>query len=91
MSMRTSPTRESLDAAPGSTARSAAPETDEDVVLPRGRAIVATVILAAVVAVSVIFLPPVPAGGVMIFVALAVLARRILTSWVGWLGILVAV
>lgn len=59
--------------------------------LPVGRAILAVVILVAVAAVSVIFLPPVAAGGAMIVVALAVLARRILTSWVGWLGILVAV
>jgi hypothetical protein len=65
--------------------------TDDEVTLPVGRAILAVVILIALAAVSVIFLPPVAAGGAMIVVALAVLARRILTSWVGWLGILVAV
>ncbi|MCJ1708736.1 O-antigen ligase [Microbacterium sp. VKM Ac-2923] len=59
--------------------------------LPVGKAILAVVILVAVAAVSVVFLPPVAAGGAMIVVALAVLSRRILTSWVGWLGILVAV
>ncbi|MDQ1084627.1 MULTISPECIES: O-antigen ligase [Microbacterium] len=91
MSMRTSLTREPLDAAPESSARTTTPETDDDVAIPLGRAVLATVILVAIAAVSVIFLPPVAAGGIMIFVALAVLARRILTSWIGWLGILVAV
>lgn len=90
MSLNTSPTRGPLDAAPASPP--AAPAvTDDEVTLPAGRMILAAVILIAVAAVSVIFLPPIAAGGVMIAVALAVLARRILTSWVGWLGILVAV
>lgn len=90
MSLHASQTRGQLDAAPVSPPPSPA-ATGDEVTLPAGRMIVAGVILVAVTAVSVIFLPPVVAGGAMIVVALAVLARRVLTSWVGWLGILVAV
>ena len=63
----------------------------EDTTLPAGRAIVAAVVLTAIGVISIAFLPPLVVGGIMIFVALLFLARRIVFSWVGWLGILVAV
>lgn len=67
------------------------PVAGPPVQVPLRRAIIGTVILVAVAAISVLFLPPVPAGGLMIFVALVLLGRRVVFSWTGWLGILVAV
>ncbi len=55
------------------------------------RMVTASVILAIVSIVAILLLPPIAAGGVLLFVAVLYLARRAVFSWVGGLGILVAV
>lgn len=69
---------------------SAAPD-GEGTTLPVGRQIAAVVVLLAIATVTVLFLPPIIAGGVMIGVAIVYLARRLIFSWVGGLALLVGV
>lgn len=73
------------DSAPGATETTAPPKGT------LARVIVGTVLVIAAAVAAIAFLPPVVAGGVTLVVALVYLARRIVFSWVGWLGILVAV
>lgn len=65
--------------------------TDVEPAVPIGRQLVTAVVLAAVTIVAAILLPPMIAGGIILVVSVLFLARRIIFSWVGGLGILVAV
>ncbi len=68
----------------------AAPD-GEGTTLSIGRQIAAVLVLIAIAAVSVFFLPPLVAGGVMIGVAVLYLGRKAIFSFTGGLVILVAI
>src|SRR3954452_13329508 len=55
------------------------------------RQIVAAALLTAVAIGSVLLLPPLVAGGILVTLAILYLARRLVFSWVGGLTLLVAV
>lgn len=56
-----------------------------------GRQVIAAVLIAAIALTSVVLLPPLIAGGMMLTVAVLYLARRLVFTWVGGLTILAAV
>ncbi|GAA3633379.1 hypothetical protein GCM10022200_15610 [Microbacterium awajiense] len=72
-------------------AEPAAPPVADGSTVGAARMAIASVILAFVSITAILFLPPLAAGGVLLFVAVLYLARRAVFSWVGALGILVAV
>ncbi|GAA1998059.1 hypothetical protein [Microbacterium ulmi] len=83
METETLPPREAAGAepAPPAAVRAQSPATQ----------LVAGLVLAAVALASVVLLPPVVAGAVLLAVSVLYLARALVLSWVGGLAILVAV
>jgi len=57
----------------------------------RGRLVVGTAVLTAIALGAAVLLPPLVGGAVLLTAALLYLARRVVLTWVGGLGILLAV
>ncbi|SFR88495.1 hypothetical protein SAMN04487846_0256 [Microbacterium sp. cf046] len=84
-------TEDTRDATAADPTRPAAAPDGEGTTLSIGRQVAAVVVLAAIATVSVLFLPPIVAGGVMIGVAILYLGRKAIFSFTGGLVILVAI
>jgi len=84
-------TEEARDTAAADSARPATAPDGEGTTLSVGRQVAAVIVLVAIATVSVLFLPPIVAGGVMIGVSLFYLARKAIFSFTGGLVILIAI
>ena len=84
-------TEEARDTAAADSTNPATPPDGEGTTLSVGRQVAAVIVLVAIATVSVLFLPPIVAGGVMIGVSLFYLARKAIFSFTGGLVILIAI